>query len=425
MRGSMKLALAAACLAAAGCQRQPVPVSLTHASVLAKAGLESYWQMRLELREDEKVQGLFLRDENLYCLTSLNDLIAIDAARGVRKWTRSIAEPGVTVYAPCHGNGVAMREKPPGMEEILLRPAPELLKSFDLVVINTPDCALAFERDSGKLLRKIDFHRRPDEFSANTPGACDGEYYYVGATNGRCYAYRLNEGLIAWILRTNDVMTAAPRWRRVGETNRVFFASEDAELYVAKAGDRLSTVWPPVGSRDWPAMAGPVVADFHVDDRACFIPCVQRRVYAFSLSGGEPIWRFTCQGPLVDAIQVSENSVFQYAQGDRLYAISPANGTMRWSMPNGRRVLACMPERNVPMAYVLDAAGSLLVVDEILGKVRASIPLTGCDRFADNTSAPALYLGAADGRLYCLRQLGAGRLTADILKGIQPKKPEP
>jgi len=148
-------------------------------------------------------------------------------------------------------------------------------------------------------------------------------------------------------------------------------------------------------------------------------------VYAFSLSGGEPIWRFTCQGPLIDAIQVSENSVFQYARGDKLYAISPANGKMRWAMPHGRRVLACMPVSDIPMAYVLGASRNLLVVDEILGKVRASIPLTGCDRFADNTTAPAVYLGSSDGRLYCLRQLGAGRLTADILKGIQPKKPQP
>ena len=211
MRGLVKLALAAACLAAVGCQRPSVPVSLTHASVLAKAGLESYWQIQLQLQEDEKIERLFLLDENLYCLTNRSCLIVMDAARGVRKWTRRIADPGVRVYAPCHGNRVPMREEVPDIREITTPVAPESLKSFDLVFVNTPDFALAFERGGGKLLRKIDFHRRPDDFCANTSGACDGEYYYVGATNGRCYSFRVNEDVIAWILRTNDVMTAAPR----------------------------------------------------------------------------------------------------------------------------------------------------------------------------------------------------------------------
>ncbi|MGB2821474.1 MAG: PQQ-binding-like beta-propeller repeat protein [Phycisphaerae bacterium] len=425
MRSLVKLALAATCLAAVGCQRGSAPVSLTHASVLAKAGLESYWRMQLQLEEGQKVERLFLLDENLYCLTTGNYLIAVDAAKGVRKWTRRIADPGVKVYAPCHGNRVPMREQLPGVREIATLATPELLKSFDLVFVNTPDFALAFERDSGELMRKIDFHRRPDEFCANTAGACDGEYFYIGATNGRCYAFRVNEVVIAWILRTNDVMTAAPRCHKPGDTGRVFFAGQDAELYVAQAGNVLSTVWPPAGSRDWPAMAGPVVTEFHVDDRACFIPCVKRRVYAFSLAGGEPIWRFTCGGPLFDPIQVSENTVFQYARGDKLYAINPANGKLRWALPRGLRVLASMPANEIPMSYVLDDSGNLLVVDEILGKVRASIPLTACDLFADNTSAPAIYLAGTDGRLYCLRQLGAGRLTAEALKKTKTEKAKP
>ena len=84
-----------------------------------------------------------------------------------------------------------------------------------------------------------------------------------------------------------------------------------------------------------------------------------------------------------------------------------------------------MPANEIPMSYVLDDSGNLLVVDEILGKVRASIPLTACDLFADNTSAPAIYLAGTDGRLYCLRQLGAGRLTAEALKKTKAEKAKP
>jgi len=70
----------------------------------------------------------------------------------------------------------------------------------------------------------------------------------------------------------------------------------------------------------------------------------------------------------------------------------------------------------VPMAYLVDNARNLLVVDEILGKIQVTIPLTGVNLFADNTSATALYLGNTAGRLVCLRQIGAEHLTPDTLK---------
>ena len=416
MRGLVKLTLAVAVSwMATGCGRN-VPVSLTHSSVLAKAGLESYWQRKLDLLEGEKIVRLFRIQENLYGLTDTNHLIAVDAATGNRKWVRQIAEPGVCIYPPCHGDDVAMRPKMPGVAQVLVKEAPGLLKTYDLVLINTPDYALAFDRNTGDLMRKIGFDSRPDEFAANTGGSCDGTYYYVGAAGGRCYAIRVNEGVIAWYLPTEEMITAAPKAHSPGGAGRVFIAGGDAQLHIAKAGPFLTMVWPPKGTRKWPDMAGPVITEMHVDDRACFVPCVSQRLYAFSLAGGEPIWRFTTAGRLMDPVQVSTNSVFQYARADKLYAVNPANGKLRWSLPEGRRVLASMPVAGAPTTYLLDESIHLLIIDEILGKVRASIPLTGCDLFADNTSASAIYVGNSDGRLYCLRQLGAAHLTAEELR---------
>jgi hypothetical protein len=418
-----KTVLAASCLVA-GCSHTRVPVSLTHSSVLAKAGLESYWQLHLKLPEGERIERLCLLEENLYCLTNTNYLIAVDAAKGVRKWSRKVAEPGETVFPPCHANEARLQKELPGIREIVTPRAPETLPPANVVLVNTPDYVLVLERQTGDRLRKIDFDISPHEFTANTGGGCDGRFFYVGSVSGRCHAIRLNEGVVAWVLPTKDILTASPRCHSPGGSDRVFVAGEDGELYVALAGTPLRRLWPPEGTRQWPAMAGPVTAQFHVDDRACFVPCVNRRLYAFAMSGGDPLWRFTCGGTLVHPVQVSENSVFQYAEADRLYAINPANGELRWSMPRGRRVLAAMPVQEVPTAYLVDYAGNLLVVDEILGKVRASIPLTGCDLFADNTSAPAVYIGSRDGRLYCLRQVGAGQLTAEMLIKVKPK-PKP
>jgi len=423
MRGLVKLVwIGALGLALSGCGRS-APVSLTHDSVLAKAGLKTYWRLNLELLEDERIEKLLLLDETLYCLTDQNYLLAIDASRGVRKWSRRIAEPGVKVFRPCHGDGVMLRKDIPGVVNIVTPLAPDQLTAYDLVLINTPDYLLALERKTGELLRRIEFSQYvPDEFSANTGAACDAGHAYVGSTSGRCYAIRLNENVIAWIIRTGEALTAAPQVHAPGGQGRVYVAAEDGVLYVAKAGLNLSLIWPPAPIREWPDLAGPVTTDFHVDDRACFIPCVRRRVYAFSLAGGEPLWRFTCNGSLTDPIQVSQNTVFQYARGDKLYALNPANGKERWALPRGRRVLATMPKDDIPLAYLVDDSRNLVVVDEILGKVRASIPLTGIDLFADNTRAPAVYLANRGGQLYCLRQAGSGYLTE---KALRTGKEEP
>ena len=404
-------------------------------AALRQAGLDTYWRTQVTLEHGERIDKMYAMEENLYLLTDRHRVIVISAASGLRKWTHSFGRRLGKLYRPCHGAGVLLSETPPGVEKIVTPPDLRALKAYNVVFFNTPNCAIALDRETGKQLRKMDFSVRPDEFTATTGGACDGEYFYVGASNGRCYSIQVNAGIIAWILRTGDMMTAAPHCQKAGETRRVFFAGEDSELHVAQAGSLLSTIWPPAGTRTWPAMAGPVIAEFHVDDRACFIPCEERRVYAFSLAGGNPIWRFSCKGPLLDPIQVSENTVFQYARGDKLYAINPANGKLRWALPEGRRVLASMPLNDTPTAYLVDRSGNLLVVDEILGKVSASVRLKGCQLFADNTSAPAIYVARRAGRVYCLRHLGAPHLSEDVLrktpsgkaepKKAEPKKPEP
>ncbi len=416
MRGVVKLAAAVVIAAtAAGCGQQQ-PVSMTDDNVLDKAGLKSYWQLDLELQDGERIERLYLLDEMLYCLTDTEYMLAVDAARGVRLWSRKVARPGQEIFPPCHGNGVPMSPNTPDVRKITAPPAPEALPTHDVVIVNTPAYAMVLDRDTGRTLRHIDFQRPPDSLTANTGGACDSKWFYVGAVSGRCYAFRLNTNVISWILRTQDILSAAPETHSPGGSPRVFVAGEDGEFYVLKAGPVFSQVWPPEGIPEWPALAGPVTTGFHVDDRGAFIPCVNRRVYRFSLTGGEPTWWFTCKGALKDPVQVSENTVFQYAEDDTFYAIDPANGKQRWHMPEARVVVASIRDGDVPLAYIVDDAHNLLVVDEILGTVRASVPLTGVDIVAKNTAAPAIYVAGSKGRLQCIRPAGSGRLTEKMLR---------
>jgi outer membrane protein assembly factor BamB len=425
MTSRWKLVLAAAwCLTAAGCGEQAwLSSGLTHDSVLAKAGLANYWQLDLRLPPGESIVKLVLIEENLYCLTASNWLLAVDAASGVRKWSHQVAEKGVTVFAPCHGTKVPIDPNMPGVVKVRTPSAPASLPARDLVLINTPDYVMALDRQTGEEVRNYRFDRYlPFSFVANTGGCCDGTFFYVGTTNGDVKSVRINEGVVAWSYQAGSIMSASPQCLPItGASPRIYVATGDGDLAILKSGSLLSMLWPLSGAKRWPEMAGAVVAALHVDDRAAFIPCLNQRVYAFGLAGGEPLWWFTAKGQLQDDIQASDNSVFQYARGDKLYALDVSNGKSRWSMRQGRRVLAAMPSKGVPMAYLVDNARNLLVVDEILGKIQVTIPLTGVNLFADNTSATAIYIGNSAGRLVCLRQIGAEHLTPDMLKKAKAK----
>ena len=58
----------------------------------------------------------------------------------------------------------------------------------------------------------------------------------------------------------------------------------------------------------------------------------------------------------------------------------------------------------------------MLVVDEVLGTVKTSLPLTGWELFAGNTTKPAIYVATKTGKLACIRKLAAGRLTPGLLR---------
>ena len=371
---------------------------MVHREVLAKADLDYYWAAGLPLGDDEVIEKLYLLDENIYCLSNENRLYAVDAARGRLKWFHSIGKAADTVFRPCHTDKLAISEEPATVHEMMGWRAPERVQVFDAVLVNTASELLVFDRMTGRLYRTIPFK----DFVASCGGATDGSSFYVGSTSGRYHSMRLNEAVKTWSLSAGKLIIAP-----VGYYNGlVFVAGGDKSLYTARTGR--------VGKEGWRRrMDGLLSAAFSVDDRGCFVPCEDNRLYAIDPVTGGDLWESTyiCEGPLRQDVQVAARTVFQYASGDGLHAIDLVNGTKRWHMPEGRRLLTVMDRA----AYVLDDRGRLLVVDEILGEVKRTLALTGFDLLVDNVRAPAIYGAAKDGRLFCLRPRGSGRLTQEAL----------
>ena len=402
MRGIGKcVAIMALCVTAVGCGPS-IYRGVPSPDVLKDANLQYYWEFQLKPQSGERITSIWLVDEKLYCLTSMNRLTAVDAATGVPRWTYDVAIPSDTVFVPpAHFSDMRVSDKVHGVSEMMGWNELPNVTPFDAVLINTVYHVAVLNRTTGAEVRRIPF-----KFPANTGGSTNGRYFFTGATGGRYHAIALNEALHAWSLSTDSIISSPP----VYYNGRLFVAGEDHYLYSSEVGARGKQAWRQT-------LDGAVIGQVHVDARGCFVPCQDNRLYAFDAMSGTGLWDpFVCVGPLSQGVQVGEDTIFQYADRDGLYAINVANGRKRWHMPSA------LPSHVVGvidgMVYMVDGESrQLRIVDELLGKVADAIDLEASVMIARNGLMPAIFIATADGRVFCVRPTVAGRLTAEMLRG--------
>lgn len=384
----------------AGCGDGDYIQPFIHPDVLERAGLKYYWSLDLPLHPQEVIEQVWLMDENLYCLSNLNYLWAVDAASGQTKWYFRVAGKAQTVFKPAHADGVVLGALTPGIAEVL-NPALDQAEPFDAVLVNTLSQVFVLDRKDGRQVRKIDLN-----FAANTGGASDGKNFYVGSTDGRCHAIALREEVSIWKVATSSLLTAPI----VEVGGLVFIAGHDSSVTAARAGAESNIIW----RRH---TGGPISAAFAVDERGCFVGDEDNKIYAFGSSTGQNLWKpFICEGQIRTPVQISQNSVFAYAQDDQFYALNLANGRLRWAMPDGRKVVAVMDGK----VYLVGLSQRLFVVDEMLGTVAFGLNLSGMEFLAANTSAPAIYGVNSAGQVRCIRTSEAEYITEELLKQTHP-----
>lgn len=410
MRSAVSFAILAGVMAmAAGCTTSaPTSPSVVHPDVLAKAGLQYYWQMKVSLQPCESVSRMYKMDENVYLLTNLNRLICVDAQRGVSKWAQPIAPADQRLYRPCHAEKASLTASPASLEQMLKPaeiPAADLM-NFRPVLINTVERLVVLDRDNGRIVRDVKLG-----FSANTGGASDGESFFVGTSSGQYYCVRLLDCVTLWNMYSGGMMIAPPAYY----SGVVYVGGSDGILRATLAAKRPREEWVKY-------LGGPVTAKMTVDDRGCFVSCEDNRLYVFdAITGAKRSgWDqpFICQGPLKEPAQVGTTSVFQYAKGDRFYAINLVNAKKRWDMRDGRAVLGII-DGNV---CVLDSHNNLRMVEEVVGTPRFSLPLSGYDLYAGNTG-DSIYVANRNGRLACIRGVSAGPLTSEVMSGGATSQP--
>lgn len=390
--------------ALAGCA-QPAAVNNLNGSgatglagTLAGAGLESYWEVTLTgMQPGETVTALYPLDENLYCYTSNNRVFALESGTGLLRWVYELGGGHEKVFRPSHVRKMSLSERVPGVANIIDHKPAGGVATFDAVLFNSMTSVAVVNLASGREMRRIGF-----SFGGSSAGVSDGNCFYVGGTDGLLHTLDLDTALEMWRLSTGNIISAPVECRG----GVIFVGSQDGTFRSTRNGLAPRFEWTKT-------LSGSVTAAFSVDARGCFVPCEDRRIYSFKLDGN-PLWDgpYACAGILRKSVQVSELSLFQRAENDKLYALNLANGRLRWTLDSGLYVLAVMNGN----AYVQDLQGNLLVVDELTGSVKSTLALDGLDVTALNTTAPAMWAGSVNGRVICIRPASAGPLTSEAMR---------
>lgn len=401
-KGAAAYGLALAAVLAAGCgggSPRDEWAGLVRPDVLKTADLAYYWHATTPLNPGEQVVRLYRLDENLYLVTDQNRVFVRHAGTGALRWFEQIASPSETVFAPVHASDVSFPEQLVGVAGMTAAQKPLAEKPYDIVLFNTLTQLRVFRRDSGKEIRNVELQP-----PAAAGAAADTEHAYIGSANGLYYAIRLAEAVKIWTLSVDGSIVIPPACFE----QMIYAGSDNGTFNAARQGIPATRVWTQnVGS--------PVTAPFFVDSRGCFVGSNDGRVHAYDGWKGTELWRepFVGKGPIYAPVVAGANSLFVYVERDALYALDVATGRVRWSMPEGRRVLNIVGGS----VYVLDRDNNLRVVDEMLGKAKTALPMTGLDVFARSTGQAGVYAATRDGRVFCIRPVGAPYLSEDILRG--------
>jgi len=364
---------------------------------LRQAGLQVYWERRLDLEPGERVERLLVLDETLYARTSRQNLLALDAAVGNPKWSANIADAPTSIFGPTHVNQMSLTRQTASANDVLDGVDGSDLVTFDASIVSTHNRVMVIDRRSGRLYRDIQ-----TSFVMTNRGACNGQFFFPAESNRLYVGLQLMAGVSTWKADFGQ-MVLAPNalWGR-----RLYVAGLDGLLRCAAAdqfGDKLWEL----------TLPGPVRKPMHVNDQGLFVPCDDGKLYGLNPERGGRLWDpVLLDGLPAAAMQVAGQTAYLLVEGRGLLAIDLGRGRIKWTLPQGRTVLSVMEG----MAYVVDTARNLLIVEEESGRIQPhTVALHHYRHFAPNLWAPALYAVSPGGGVACIRKREAGHLTVEQL----------
>jgi len=369
---------------------------------LNRAGLQFYWESKLDLRPGETLTKVWLIDDAIYYLSSQQRLFCYDPVTGIRRWNFEIPDRGQLVFPPSHGQDISITPQPIGIQGLM--PGTLNTVTYKPMVINTTRTIYVLDRITGEELRRIS--AQPS--AINTGGAMDARNVFVGLLDGTYVAFDIQEGI-----RTNWKGTIQEGKHGFIRANPQYM---DGHLFVAATNGLVHCrIVTDKGRLEWQQNVIAAVSATPLLDRRFYLVAVEDGwLHSFDPLTGRRNWNvpFTAKRPLVDSPQAGLNTIYQYARGDRFYAIDPGKGVARWDNPHAVCVLGIFQN----MVYAFSTGKDLLALTEVTGEVRHEIPMLGFTLYAPNTAYPGIFVASPNGKLACIRPVSAGRITPDMIR---------
>lgn len=270
---------------------------------------------------------------------------------------------------------------------------------------------LAVDRATGEVRWEVTIEDTTSGVHGSPAIGPDG-LVYIGAYNGRIYAYERDSGALVWSSKLGFQIGASPVY--VPDHGRVYCAHERSNTgggfaagFDALDGD---TIW----AREFNAHAHSSPA-IDTDKNLLFVGDNLAILHAYNLESGDKIWDHQLEQPgdsqsdikSTPMVVSDKDLVIFGAWSDKVHALDERSGDEKWSIDLGANVMsstAYAPGREVVYVGTLHPTRSVHALDVDTGEELWRTQLGGAilSSPAVNADESLVVVGAYDGKLYAL-----------------------
>ena len=348
----------AAAMPLAGCEARRGDTAVLTYDASEASGLRQRWLHLIGLAPGEKVANLWRVGDGVYVLTNRNILHSVNATTGTFNWQADLGGEALQVFRP------------------------QDVAGGKSVLVLTRTAAFLIDSHTGEIVKTAGL-----DFAASSNPVATDTGIYVGS--GFNYFYCLWVDIFArhkWqVWSRDDAFNVTPL---LGRQKNVFVASHKGLVQSLSIAD---------GAKLWGLrrVGGAVEAGLAADNRALYVPALDKKLYAFDVLTGTELWDVELSGILNQAAMPVGSTVLVVGSGEGVFGVSTDKGEKKWFIPHVTQVLAHGAER----ASMIDDRGNLLVVLADTGAVEKTIALPEVKRWAVNDVDGTVFALTKDGRL--------------------------
>jgi hypothetical protein len=118
---------------------------------------------------------------------------------------------------------------------------------------------------------------------------------------------------------------------------------------------------------------------------------------------GDPMWRFSAGGPIVESPTLVDTAIYVPLQLGGMYCLDAKTGVQRWFAPGIMKFFAVSKER----VYAADRFGRLQILNAKTGAKLDNMPLPNSSIAVANDETDRIYVASESGLVQCLREVEA------------------